>query len=194
MIPGDDNAAFFEILPNLPDDLGIDHEGSPTSDFRNGGLIAPKHEGPLHLALGDATPLPLPAGLFGRRIALANDQLVSVLLDAGVGNLQLFPALLHHRASAAPLPGYQVVNVLGLMDAAAPDLSTGDVLVDTGGEVELVDYEHLVISRSRTLGMDFFLLATNPEKLIISGRVMNALLQHVPEAGWGFVTEELETC
>jgi hypothetical protein len=36
-------------------------------------------------------------------------------------------------------------------------------------------------------------LASDPQKVIISGRVMNALLQNMPDAGWGFITEELET-
>ena len=186
-------AAFFEIRPNLSEDPRIDDKTMETYDFRSGSLIKLKKEGDLNITLSDSSALPLPSALIGQHIIIANDKLISVLVESGASNFQLFPALLHAGSPKSTLQGYQVVNMLGLLDAADHELSTGEVLFDTPGEIEIVDYDSLVLSRSKTSGIDIFLLASNPEKLIISGRVMSALLQNMPEDGWGFTTEELET-
>ena len=189
----DFKSAFFEIRTNLPNDPRIDDIRLENYDFRSGSVIKLKNEGALNLTLSDSGALPLPQALIGRHIIIATDLFINTITNSGVSNFQLLPALLHFGSPENILKGYQIVNVLGLLDAANHESSIGEVLFDTPGEIQIVDYEDLVLSRSRTAGMDLFLLASNPEKLIISGRVMIALLQNMPEDGWGFTTEELET-
>lgn len=193
MIPMDFRAAYFEIRPNLSEEPRIDDKTMEQCDFRSGSLIKHAHAGALSVALGDFDVSSAPSAFIGRRIIIASDRLVSILTTFGIYNLQLFPALVHCGSSKRFLQGYQVVNVIGLVDAAEPESSTGEVLFENDGGIDIVDYANLVISRSRALDMDLFVLASNPEKLIVSGRVMGALLEYTPEEGWGFIAEELET-
>jgi len=193
MIPMDFRTTYFEIRPNLSEEPRIDEKNAERCDFRRGSIIKLEHAGALNVTLGDSDVSPPPSAFIGQRIIIASDRLISILTKSGIYNLQLFPALLRCGTSKRFLEAYQVVNVIGLVDAADSESSTGEVLFENEGGIDIVDYDNLVISRSRSMGMDLFLLASNPEKLIISGRVMGALLEHTPEEGWGFIAEELET-
>ena len=169
MIPMDFRTTYFEIRPNLSEEPRIDEKNAERCDFRRGSIIKLEHAGALNVTLGDSDVSPPPSAFIGQRIIIASDRLISILTKSGIYNLQLFPALLRCGTSKRFLEAYQVVNVIGLVDAADSESSTGEVLFENEGGIDIVDYDNLVISRSRSMGMDLFLLASNPEKLIISG-------------------------
>lgn len=153
-------------------------------DLRRGTLIACELATPLIFTLDDATTS-MPHWI-GDRVPLVSELFVSTLRRAGVYNFQTLPAVLR------PWTGHVVFNVISKIDGADPEASIGTVIMEEDPGPKLVEYTELVLSHSRTRGIDMFRLADNPGMLLVHDRVMRVLSAHAPDTGWGFTAIEIE--
>jgi hypothetical protein len=129
--------------------------------------------------------------LLGGRIPMASDDLLRVLTDAGVDNIQTFPALLQRRGGAE-WRQHSVLNVIGLVDATDLEASTGTVLAEGDTGPTRIEFQNLVLSRRKTLGLPIFRLFHDPAQLLVDDRLLRALNKHRPPEGWGFAAFEVE--
>jgi hypothetical protein len=158
-------------------------------DFMRGASIAAPEPAPWVFDIeigGDRPP-----HLLGGRIPMASDRLLGVLRDAGVDNIQTFPALLRLRGGAE-WRQHSVLNVIGLVDATDLDASVGTVLVEGDAGPARIDFQNLVLSPAKTRGLRIFRLFHDPALLLVDDRLQRALNKHRPPEGWGFVAFEVE--
>lgn len=102
---------------------------------------------------------------------LMSRRLIETLEGAGVDNLQLFDAEIVNVTSGEKLPGYQVVNIIGLVAAADPDASKSRPLAN------VQFFETLVIDEARAHGLLMFRLAESLGDIIIAEKVAKAVYQ-----------------
>jgi hypothetical protein len=132
-----------------------------------------------------------PPHLLGGLIPMVSERLLAVLLNAGVDNLQAFPALLRGR-DGSEWRRHSVINVIGLLDAADLEMSAGETLAEGDDGPTLIDFRSLVLSRPRTLGIGVFRLFQSPTTLLVHDRILRALDAQRPAEGWGFAAFEIE--
>ena len=101
-------------------------------------------------------------------ILLMRDDLLVAMHDAGVDNLQIFPAAIQDEAHDLVYEDYKAVNIVGKISCANMEESE---LMDPDDENELVDvdFESLVIDEEKAGGALLFRLA----------EAVNAIIVHV---------------
>ena len=155
--------------------------GEPRLDddvvFQMGAMITAAVPQPLVFTASTTAKHP-PADYVEYDIPVFSDRLVGALRNAGVDNLQLFPARLHNPQTGEQWQGYQAVNILGLVSCLAiaeskakPDLPP----------LYAFDLSDLVIQEARTGGALLFRLAESPSVVLLERRVGDALLDSRPE-------------
>ena len=98
-------------------------------------------------------------------IPLIRDDLVEALLDAGVNNLQLFPAIIEDPETGEKATNYKAFNVVGLIACADEKAST---LMGTTEFRKLdTDFDGLVIDETKTNGALLFRVAENISAIAI---------------------------
>ncbi len=114
-----------------------------------------EHERTEPLSLSDYYPYP----------NLMSERLIETLRGAGVDNLQLFDAEILNSKTGAKIPGFQVVNILGLVSAADPNASKSRPLA------HVRFFETLVIDPARARGLLMFRLAESLNDVILAEKV-----------------------
>ncbi len=100
---------------------------------------------------------------------LMQDRLVKILNDAGVDNLQIFPAEVRRADTGEEVLGYVTANIVGRVSCANIEQSDVSPLAD-------VHYFHdLVIDPSRTQGLLMFRVHESPMIVLVHERVANAI-------------------
>ena len=164
-------SAYHHIIPlEVPRVLGAP-EALGGLDFLRGTTLETRPVGPWNFNI--ELKGPRPPHLLGGAFPMASQQLLKVLTDAGVDNLQVFPAVL--QLSGGTWRQHAVFNVIGLVDAAESP-------------------EPLIISRARTRDLPAFRLFGHADAVLVHDRVQRALDSHRPPEGWGFSAFELEMC
>jgi hypothetical protein len=99
-------------------------------------------------------------------ILLMRDDLIRALQEAGVDNLQLFPAAIHDEVNAREHTDYKAVNIIGLVSCAnmaqSPRMDPDD-----DSEIIDVDFDSLVIDESKTGGALLFRLAESASAIVV---------------------------
>jgi hypothetical protein len=158
-------------------------------DFLRGAAISEAPQPPwiFDVEMGQSQPPHLLGGL----IPMVSERLLTVLLKAGVDNIQAYPALLRGR-DGSEWRQHSVVNVIGLLDAADLEMSAGATLAEGDYGPTLIDFRNLVLSRPRTLGIGVFRLFHSPSTLLVHDRILRAMEAQRPAEGWGFAAVEIE--
>ena len=113
----------------------------------------------------------------GSVIHVLSDRFVEALRAAGVDNMQTFPAQLQNPASGDVWPsGLQAVNFVGVVDCV--DLEKSDY--DEVG-VGVLAFRDVAISESRAGGLSCFRLMQSPDRVVLAERVVDAVLEQVPD-------------
>lgn len=99
-------------------------------------------------------------------ILLMRDDLIKALHEAGVDNLQLFPAVIQDEEKQIAHTNYKAVNVIGLIACADMGASTR---MDPDDDTDLidVDFDSLVIDETKTGGALLFRLAESVNAIIV---------------------------
>ena len=103
---------------------------------------------------------------------LMRKDLVQALQDAGVDNLQVFPAVLSHKEKGLLIHDYVVVNIVGLVSCAAVDDS--DAIPIAGGYY----FNELVINAADTNGLLMFRLAESKMDVLVHESVAKKIMAY----------------
>jgi hypothetical protein len=104
-------------------------------------------------------------------IPLFSSRLIEVLKSAGVKNMDLYQAVLHHPVLDKTYPDYRAVNILGRI--ACADLKQSQYLPDH--EPPLMKFDKLVLDESKTMGVPMFRLAESTLYILVSEKVKQAV-------------------
>ena len=134
-----------------------------------------------------------PEHMLGDSIPIVSNTLLEVLKNAGVDNLQIFPALLINPTTKEQWDNYFAFNVIGMLDAANMDQSKFDEIMEGDDHVPaLVDFEDIVLDRSKTYDLRMFRIIQSPEIIFVRENVIAALSANRPKDGWGLTVEEVD--
>lgn len=122
---------------------------------------------PVRFSYTSAGDKPLAAYYSGKCLMLR--ALVETLQGAGVDNLQVYPAVLTERSTAAQREDYCVVNVLGKV--AAADMKQSQSISLGGGQV----FTRLTVDAGKARGLLMFRLAESLVDVIVHERVAQAV-------------------
>lgn len=123
--------------------------------------------------------------MFNDEILLMTRPLVSCLFDAGVDNLQCFPAVIVNPTDGTADTGYWAVNVLGIVRAA--DLAASRLAPSSSGSLIGVDFESLVIDPKAARDLNLFRLAECVTAIVTHERVRRVIAEHPEFAKVRFV-------
>jgi hypothetical protein len=102
-------------------------------------------------------------------VPLMRDDLLKSLTEAGVDNLQLFPAVVRDKKKKTEYTNFKVFNVLGVISAANMGEST---LMGTSGSTKInVDFDSLVLDESKIGGALLFRLAESVSAIVVHKKV-----------------------
>lgn len=113
--------------------------------------------------------------MYGNKaIPVMRNDLLKVLIAAGVNNLELFPARIINQTSGKVYEDYHAFNVVGLVAAANIDESR---LMDPESEPTILDtdFESLVIDEQKAHGFHLFRLAESCNAICVSEKIKNAV-------------------
>lgn len=137
--------------------------------FITGKRVTPPDPLPLEYVMEvdvDESPVMFP---FFPHVNLMNARLMNVLADAGVDNLQIFPARITDPNTNTTYDDYFAVNVVGLVECADMARSDHAPLAD------LFFFHKLVIVPDKPKGLPLFRLAESPIDIIVHERVARAI-------------------
>lgn len=103
--------------------------------------------------------------MYESRIPLMREDLIEVLMEAGVDNLQFFSALLRDTTNGEEYTNYKAFNVVGLVSCA--DMEKSVLMGSSDSEMIDVDFRNLVINESRTGGALIFRMAEAVSAIVI---------------------------
>jgi hypothetical protein len=118
-----------------------------------------EHDGPDPLQLADFYP----------NAGLMSIPMIDTLKAAGVDNLQIFDARITNSSNGKKIPGYKVVNIIGLISAADKAASKSRPLA------HVRFFEKLVLDEKRTGGQLMFRLAESLIDIIVAEPVAKAI-------------------
>ncbi len=107
-------------------------------------------------------------------IPLMTVRLATSLQEAGVDNVEFFPAVLTNTTTGQRFD-YQAFNVVGVV--AAADLGKSEWTSDDGVPVADVSFESLVLDESKAGGLKMFRLAENINALLVHEAVRDHILK-----------------
>lgn len=103
---------------------------------------------------------------------LMSNRLVDTLKEAGVDNIDCYPAILRDEVNDREF-NYQAVNILGLLQVA--DLGKSE-WENHDGEAKLdTHFERLVVDEKEALGQYMFRMAEDTGSILVSDRIKQAL-------------------
>lgn len=104
---------------------------------------------------------------------IMSDYLINALQEAGVNNLQLFPAILRDLKKGIERTDYKVVNVVGKIKAV--DMVKSEYIDMGGTGLIAVGFKNMVIDEHKTYGSLLFRLAESITDIAIHESVKNKL-------------------
>jgi len=160
-------------------------------NFGGGAIIQKTLPAPLVFETGYSAQEP-PTGMLSNLYTVMSDELIKALQDAGVSNLQCFPAEVRSSVDGTVWNNYKVVNVVGLISCANLQESEYTFIADRcrEGAMPLLAFEDLKIDPVRAGGQLFFRLAEAPGTIIVSSRVVEYLRSIKSDDGWGLTLDE----
>jgi hypothetical protein len=172
-----DNRAMIGSFPDLPDEVS----------WFGGRRITDTLPTPLMFELMPEGGTFMPE-YFKAGIPLMRDDLIARLKEAGVTNLDCYPALIRDARSGEVWANYKAVNIVGVISCANMKKSTWD---RSGSEMIDVDFDGLVIDETRTNGCLFFRLAECVTAVVVHENVRRYLdngafptLRFIPPSDW----------
>ena len=167
-IPMDENDGYFDI-----DDSAVEIEG--IDSWSIGRRFTVPVPAPI---IVDANPVEEydgpPPEMNDANILIMSERLVKGLREAGVDNIDTYPALLRNTETGKTYP-YQAVNIVGLI--AAADLSKSEWENFDGSPRFDTTFERLVIDPDAAGGSLMFRLAENTFAIVVHARVRDHLIK-----------------
>ena len=172
---------FFEPDPYMLRTCGW-NEDSHNSEFIDGNYLTKTFNRPFEFELYEYQPGGIGMAEFeSQPFPIMSDDLIDALREAGVDNLQTYPAVLKGHYSGVDVTNYKVVNVVGKI--AAADMGKSDYIDMGGMGIIAVGFKDLVIDESKTHGALLFRLVESITDIIIHESVKN----HLEKCGFNYL-------
>jgi hypothetical protein len=136
-----------------------------------GRLLELPPTGPQMFTLGEAVD-DEPSSMYDGLIPLWSEKLLGAMREAGVDNVEAFPAVLLDGRSGKQWNAYWAVNIVGLV--AAVDLQ-GSGLVGGADERGDLDAEGFVLDQKKADPFHIFRLAESPDLVLVDEQVRRAI-------------------
>lgn len=166
---------------------GVNHVmGVDDVDWLSGHPIREEFDNPIRVELDADDGVMM--SMFDSEVLLMSDALIGALRDAGVDNIDCYPAILTNPHTGIVFENYKVVNVIGVVAASDP---SGSVYRTHGSYLTDVDFDSLRIDESKASGLLMFRLAECITGLVVHERVRRCVeragvvdLDWVPPEEW----------
>ena len=185
-------AIIYEIQPNIfakyvPKLVTVLPDGTR---FSRGTPIMVQLPAPIEYLTGHSANEP-PLGLHNPIVPLMSDELIDALRDAGVDNLQCFPANVKSRVDGTVWKNYQSVNIIGLVACADHNASSSTKIIDRPGapDMPLQAFEKLRVDTSRARDFLMFRLAESPMVILVVQSVVEHLRKLRSDEEWGITLD-----
>jgi hypothetical protein len=113
-------------------------------------------------------------------ILLMRDDLLSALSNAGVDNLQVFPALIRDKKNGQDYENYKAVNIIGVIACADMAQSVRMDPEDDDSDIIDVNFDSLFIDEKKARGSLLFRLAESVSAIIVHQQVRDLVEKNVP--------------
>lgn len=164
---------FFEPEPYMLRTTGW-NEDLDNDEFTDGVCLSKTFDKPLEFELYEYQKGDIGMAEFhSQPFPIMSDKLISALQEAGVDNIQTFPAVLRGHFSGNDITSYKVVNIVGLI--AAADMDKSDYIDMGGMGIIAVGFKDLVIDETKAYGALLFRLAESITDIVIHESVKNHL-------------------
>jgi hypothetical protein len=107
-----------------------------------------------------------------------SQRLYQTIVDFGVDNLDVYPAVMIDSQTKQRFPHFYAVNVVGLI--AAADMVKSRATVAPGGPLRDIAFDHLVIDEAKARGALMFRLAESTANVWLHP----SLVEHIKAAGF----------
>lgn len=150
----------------------------PSAPWMTGELLTRTVPNPVVFRLDPNYPGKLKP-MYQTTILLMRDDLVQALEEAGVDNLEKFPAVVRDETKSEEHTTYKAVNIVGLI--ACADMEGSKLMDDEDepGEVD-VNFDSLVIDEKKAGGALLFRLAESVNAIIVHRSVRDRVEAAVP--------------
>ena|SRR2546425_5903859 len=145
----------------------------PSSPWTFGTPVDDAIHEPLLYRLDPAYPGLLQTLYHEEGVPLMRDDLVEALHEAGVDNLQLFPAVVLDETTGTRHTNYKAFNVVGIVSCA--DKNQSVLMGTTDSEMIDVDFDRLFIDESKTQGALLFRLAEAVNAIVVHESVRKTI-------------------
>jgi hypothetical protein len=145
---------------------------SASDRWLKGSIFKKKPSVPVLVEIREGEERCWPADFY-HDVPVMSERFYSALEATGVGNIDVYPAVLKSMDGSVELPGFCAYNILGLVSAADP-LRTR---YNPDNPSRLIDasIESLVVDPQRTHEFLLFRLAENVGTILVHGRVKRSL-------------------
>ncbi|MCK6528885.1 hypothetical protein L6R50_15425 [Myxococcota bacterium] len=134
-----------------------------------------------------------PGHLLGSMIPVASRPLLDSLIQAGVNNIQTFPAVLRNQDTGEEWANYFAMNIVGLVDGADMASSVYDTVMEGDGLPPLVDFTDLSLADAKVGVHLLFRVVQSPIDMFMADSVRSRLIAARPAGGWGVTTTEVKS-
>lgn len=107
--------------------------------------------------------------MYKNKYPLMRDDLVQALTDAGVDNIQYFPAIIKDTSANIDHTNYKAFNVIGVI--AAADMDQSQLMGTSPSQMVDVDFAGLVIDPKKPGGALLFRLAEAVNAIVVHDKV-----------------------
>lgn len=151
----------------------IESKSHTDTNFFSGSKLAPDFKPPVLFDLDlDVEGRRMPT-FFDVPAFVARKSFYELLLSTGIDNIDTYPAVIRDAVSGAPIHGYLVVNIIGLV--ACVDLSSSETS-ELGDGLRLIN--KAVLRKERLPNAHIFRLVEDPLQIVVSEVVANAIREH----------------
>lgn len=176
---------YFELTIDILSDFGIDRPDAAELpllvSFISGSFITESIDTPMVFAT-NATASDQVPDFWGEGMPIMSKRFLALLEEAGVDNLQTFPAVVKSKVNGDVWEGYFAVNILGLIQCA--DLGKSTYTEIFPGSFE---FDELAIDASLAKDALLFRLQESPSTIIMHKSVGKHLRRSDPDGlltGW----------
>jgi hypothetical protein len=130
----------------------------------------------------------------GRALLVVSDKFLKALRQAGVGNFEIWPAILRDPKTKREWENYYLFNEIGLLDAVLLEESDHDTIIGgNGGSIpSLIGFHKVVFDAKKTNGEKMFRIPQCETDLYMSWDVVKVLIQLSPPEKWGIRVNKIE--
>lgn len=157
-------------------DIGLPIQEEPDLDelWTEGCLLTTPPSEPLVfvMASDDARE---PAAMYDCMIPLWHDDLLKAVREAGVDNIEAFPAVLREAGGGREWREYWAVNVVGLVAALDFERSGLEGDLEEHGDLEAPD---IVLDDAKAGSFLLFRLAESPDLIVVADPVRESIERH----------------